>query len=76
VLPLWSFQGARGEPGSPDEEDRPKAGLSKLSSVACVEVDMIPGEPDHRTTIRIPEARPRSRIKKPEGHRRAGRLPE
>ena len=59
VLPLWSFQGARGThppyretPHVPADADRP--GLSKLNSVrkADDELDILLGEPSHRTTLR------------------------
>ena len=55
LLPLWSFQGARGlEPDEAPTRDPPPAatghGLSKLNSVESeVEVDVLPGEP--RTAI-------------------------
>ena len=42
VSSLWSFQGARG--------------LSKLNSVLCAEVDVLPGEPAHRTKARKPSS--------------------
>src|SRR5919198_5780274 len=49
VLPLWSFQGARGH--APARlKGRPRDGLSKLSSKTLgVEVDIVLGEPAIRT---------------------------
>ena len=47
TCPLWSFQGA-GAGSGPDRADRLAAGLSKLNSVD-VEVDVVPGELEHRT---------------------------
>ena len=50
LLPLWSFQGARGPVAH--EKNRPQMdGLSKLNSVTWareprVEVDVVPGEPE------------------------------
>ena len=45
-MPLWSFQGARGL-RPPKQRNRPQDGLSKLSSVVYVEVDVVLGEPGY-----------------------------
>src|SRR2546423_5720660 len=59
MLPLWSFQGARG-PRPPDTRSTAsRGGLSKLNSAARVEVDVVLGESSHRTAGKDP------------GHRRA-----
>jgi hypothetical protein len=54
LLPLWSFQGARGlelsrRRAPTDLKTRLSGGLSKLNSVNA-ELDVIPGEPADRTT--------------------------
>src|SRR3954470_2879037 len=60
MLPLWSFQGARGL--SPPNRDKPPAGRRSLKtqqrerlavSARCIEVDVIPGEPDSRTRSKL-----------------------
>jgi len=54
VLPLWSFQGARGR-SAQQRNAGLEAGLSKLSSVVDVEVDVLLGEPSHPTAEAIEE---------------------
>ena len=77
LLPLWSFQGARGlelRTEGAHEKTRPPAvrpvhGLSKLNSVEPeVEVDVVPGEPgtsDGQTLPAIERARTPTGIKSP-----------
>jgi hypothetical protein len=59
LLPLWSFQGARGR--IPPARKTDHGPVSQNSTALNVEVDVFLGEPGHRTTI--------SR----DPHRRAGR---
>ena len=51
-MPLWSFQGAR-EPYAHEKNAQSAGGLSKLSSVPNVEVDIVLGELEIRTAEAI-----------------------
>ena len=69
LLPLWSFQGARGLE-RPREDPAPSAfmrsaGLSKLNSVN-VELDVVPGEPAARTANGHPTSSDACRGKSPD----------
>ncbi len=55
MLPLWSFQGARG-PAPAQEKNRPEdRSLKTQQQDVHLEVDVVPGEPGDRTAEAIDE---------------------
>ena len=55
MLPLWSFQGARGPAPAEHEMNRLRGRSLKTQQRLNVEVDVVPGEPGSRTAEAIDE---------------------
>ena len=69
VLPLWSFQGARGHAARREQTTREAGGLSKLNSVLNVEVDVVSRRAPRRTVAGKDESCPPSTTGTPTGVR-------